>query len=186
MIRLFRGQVDRPAYLRLLRSLLPVYRALESPVPNGSSARWSHLGHARLARAAALEADLEALGGAGWRSVEPVAATSPYVERIERLKAQGELGLLSHGYVRYLGDLSGGQALARVVGRTLGLEPGSGLAFYSFAEIPDHDRFKADYRAGLDSMEVTPAEADAVVAEACYAFRLNTALFEDLEGLAGG
>ena len=71
-----------------------------------------------LFRSDALVADLQALGAA---PAPPLAqATRQYVERLGEISATDPGLLVAHAYVRYLGDLNGGQALRRVVARSLG------------------------------------------------------------------
>ena len=57
--------------------------------------------------------------------------------------------LIAHAYTRYLGDLSGGQILQRLLARSLELRP-SELSFYDFPRFSDLDALKADYRKALD------------------------------------
>jgi heme oxygenase len=86
--------------------------------------------------------------------------------------------LVAHAYVRYLGDLSGGQALRKVVGRGLGLSGSEGLSFYDFPGIADPDGFKSRFRESLDGMALAPELENRVVTEARDAFGLNVTLFE--------
>ena len=73
----------------------------------------------QLFRSRALVADLQALGAAP--PAPPLArATQQYVERLGEISAADPGLLVAHAYVRYLGDLNGGQALRRVVARSLG------------------------------------------------------------------
>lgn len=63
-----------------------------------------------------------------------------------------------------------------------------GVAFYDFALIPNLKAFKQEYRRRLDSLGaqgLASEDADRMVAEANYAFALNTALFQELDLLAG-
>ena len=54
--------------------------------------------------------------------------------------------LVAHAYTRYLGDLSGGQQLARVARKAYNLEKGgAGTAFYEFGNIENFNRFKKGY-----------------------------------------
>ena len=79
--------------------------------------------------------------GAGRRTAlagAPLArATQHYVERLHELSAAKPGLLVAHAYVRYLGDLNGGQALRRVVARSLGLADGTGTQFYDFGDSAD-------------------------------------------------
>jgi heme oxygenase (biliverdin-producing, ferredoxin) len=82
--------------------------------------------------------------------------------------------------VRYLGDLSGGQHIARIVRRALALDGGPGTAFYEFPGLGDLDAFKDVYRAALDALPVDDAGAARIVAEARWAFAAHAALFDEL------
>ena len=61
---------------------------------------------------------------------------------------------LAHHYLRYLGDLSGGQAVAALVTRHYGI-PAEALSMYRFTELPKPKVFKDDYRELLDNAPLT-------------------------------
>ncbi len=117
--------------------------------------------------------------GADWAervTIHP--ATERYVARLRAVG--GSLpAYAAHAYTRYLGDLSGGQIIKRMLERHYGLS-GDGLAFYTFVEIPKSKPFKDVYRERLDALVLTPEQLDETVAEAKHAFRLNSDLFADL------
>ena len=84
---------------------------------------------------------------------------------------------MAHHYTRYLGDLSGGQAIGKILDRTFSLG-GAGLAMYRFPMRAKP--FKDRYRARLDALHL---DADAVrraVNEVKVAFGLNQAVFDEL------
>ncbi len=171
------GRVDRAAYLRLLRALVPVYRTLERGLAVHPA--FAPLPLAGLARAPALAADLTSLHGAGWeRELAPVPAGEAYGEQIAAAAAGCPPLLAAHAYVRYLGDLFGGQALARVVARGLGLEGTEGVAFYRFPGVGDIGAARRAFRAALDTLPLSPSQADQVVHEARAAFEANIRVFE--------
>jgi heme oxygenase (biliverdin-producing, ferredoxin) len=108
---------------------------------------------------------------------------SRYLGRIRTVAYDRPELLVGHLYTRYLGDLSGGQILGRIAARALGVDTtGKGVAFYRFDRITDMTAFKALYRERLDALPIDEKTADAIVAEALLAFRLNLLLFEELEG----
>jgi len=58
---------------------------------------------------------------------EPSPATRDYVQRIKDVSDNEPKSLVAHAYTRYMGDLSGGQILARCARRALNLpETGEG------------------------------------------------------------
>ena len=134
-----------------------------------------------LDRLPAIEEDLAhwaELAGAPAPSVFHSPATDAYVARL--LEARGWAPLfVAHHYTRYLGDLSGGQVIGRVLDRELGLE-GRGTAFYAFPRIPKPKPYKDGYRARLDGLALTAGERERVVDEVSVAFELNHAVFVEL------
>jgi heme oxygenase len=168
---LLTGHAEVGGLVLLLRNLLAVYCALEAglevcrdhPVLRDLACR-------PLYRSAALQSDLHRLGSDPVLLSEGVA----YATRVERAAAEHDAaGLLAFVYVRYLGDLSGGQILNRLLGRTLGLAP---LAFYSFPEIPDLKAFAVDFRAEIDRAGAKLDDTAPVIAQAMAAFQQDTAL----------
>ena len=182
---ILRGQASLPAYTLFLRNLLPAYEQLEAGLERHSTAPGVRL-IARPAhyRAAALRADLEQLSGAAWRqSVALLPAGRAYGEHVAALAAGDGAGLIAHAYVRYLGDLSGGQIMRRLIERSLALGPDA-TAFYDFPDIPDLKAYKAAFRAALDDAAHEIAERGPVVEEAATAFRLNIAVSLAVEAAA--
>ncbi|QSF58545.1 heme oxygenase (biliverdin-producing) [Nocardioides sp. zg-1228] len=105
-------------------------------------------------------------------------ATDAYVARLHEVRTCAPL-FVAHHYTRYLGDLSGGQVIGRVLDRELGLE-GRGTAFYAFPAIAKPKPYKDRYRARLDALDLTAEQQRAVVGEVSVAFALNQAVFTEL------
>jgi heme oxygenase len=183
MHRLLSGRLPRADYVALLRSLQVMYVALEQGLAqHASHPRLAPLLQTGLPRSAALLHDIAQLqGSAGHDGGAPAAAARAYADHLHDL-ARHDPGLLgAHAYVRYLGDLSGGQAVARVVTRSLNLAPGEAVSFYDFGPPEQVARMAARLRAGLDRVAEAPAVADAFVAEACAAFERHRTLFDELQ-----
>lgn len=96
--------------------------------------------------------------------------------------------LVAHAYVRYLGDLSGGQFIKRIVSKAYNLEDGEGTSFFEFARLGgpaggdcaasgDIIKLKAWFREGMDAGVRDDAEKRAVVEEANSVFKYNENLF---------
>ena len=130
----------------------------------------------------ALEADLEHLIGPDWREqIEPTPQVVAYCDRIREIADEGWAGgFIAHHYTRYLGDLSGGQAIKRLMQRHFGFDT-NGVLFYIFDDIADPRAFKESYREQLDAAGWDAAESDRVIDEVVRAYAYNTALFDDLE-----
>lgn len=135
-----------------------------------------------LTRLPAIEADLEHLIGPDWREqITPTPEVEAYCARIREIADEGWAGgFIAHHYTRYLGDLSGGQAIKRLMQRHFGFDT-NGVLFYIFDDIADPKEFKESYREQLDAVAWDAAEQDRVIEEVVRAYAYNTALFNDLE-----
>lgn len=184
MRRLLGGRFERALYVELLRNLHAIYATLEPLLLQHARDPWLAAVHdPMLFRTASLRDDLCVLAGQGadaaaWEGLQP--ATQRYVACLQMLGGTRPSLLAAHAYVRYLGDLSGGQALARVVARALSLTPPAGVRFYDFGTAAQTEARAAAFRLGLAAMPVDEAGARELVAEARRAFELHVALFEDL------
>ncbi|PWD50928.1 biliverdin-producing heme oxygenase [Serinibacter arcticus] len=179
--QLMGGALSREAYIDLATQHHAIYSALEAAGERlrGDAAAAPFLIDA-LVRVPSLEADLALLLGPDWRdAVDVLPATRAYIEVLDGIDTAERF--VAHHYTRYLGDLSGGQIISRMLQRHYGMTPEE-LTFYTFTEIPKPKPFKDDYRALLDAAPFTPEQIDAVVEEAKVAFDLNAALFVDLGG----
>ena len=181
MARLLAGRLDRAGYIAFLAQMQVMYAALETELDRG--AHHPALAALRLPglfRSSALAADLAVLRRehGPQPGVEPVAAA--YAQRLHDLGRSHPERLLAHAYVRYLGDLSGGQMLRRVVARNPALGGGQGVAFYDFGDPLATRALTESFRAGLGAIRPGLAEADALVAEAQAAFVLHEHLFREL------
>lgn len=171
---LLRGQASRDGYVLLIRNLLPAYREMEQGLErHKASPALSVLASFNLDRASAIEADLNALCGHDWPDKIPVLeAATAYAKRIARAAEGDGTRLIAHAYARYLGDLSGGLILQKLLTRTLKLRP-SELSFYEFARFSDLGGLKSDYRNALDGAASDAADPDAIIEEGAVAFSHN-------------
>lgn len=175
--RLMGGELDLDAYVRYLAQYGYVYRALESRISVPGDPAF--LGHPALARFPSIVSDLERLGAADWEaSHRPLPATRRYVERIEAVSNRLPR-YVAHHYTRYLGDLSGGQVIAKRVADHYAATADQ-LSFYRFDGIGRPGPFKTEYRRGLDELGFDDSDEAELIDEAKRAFRLNAELFEEL------
>ena len=105
-------------------------------------------------------------------------ATQVYADRLAQT-ADSLPRYAAHAYTRYLGDLSGGQIIKRMLERHYGFTS-EGIAFYDFPEIHKLKPFKDVYRERLDALPLDDEARAAVVEEARLAFRLNADVFGEL------
>lgn len=182
MTDLLKGEGSREDYISLVSQHYFIYEALESA---GERMRKDAVASVflsdKLTRLPALESDLEFLLGADWRDqITALPTTQRYVQRIEQVGATWPGGFVAHHYTRYLGDLSGGVFIGRVMARRFGFET-NGIGFYLFDDIADPSAFKDVYRTQLDAAPWDQAERERVIDEVLLAYRFNTELFEDLD-----
>lgn len=151
---LFSGNVDPQLYATYLYNQFPMYEILEvctmphavlNDVPG-------------ILRSKAIRADFEEL----WKGEEnpPLCpVVNEYIKHIIGIKDDPNK-LLAHIYVRHMGDLAGGQMIAKRV-------PGSGK-YYQFDNVDD---LKTKIRAKV---------SDDMVDEAKLCFRFAARLFEEM------
>jgi len=175
------GRLTREHYARFAVQLHAIYGTLEAVVDANRDrdpvvARFFA---PELARVPSLQRDLEFLLGDDWVTVPVLPATQAYCERITEV-GKWPAGLLAHHYVRYLGDLSGGQVIGRALQRIYELEDRRGVDFYFFDGIPSAKAFKDRYRAMLDELPWAADEQARFIDEVKRAYRHNTAVFHAL------
>ena len=178
--RLMAGDLTTDAYVALATQQYFVYSALEAvaddvrALPQGGTLVFDEL-----TRTPSIVRDLEHLVGPAWQdTAAPLPATLRYVDAL-RATATSLPRYAAHAYTRYLGDLSGGQIIKRMLERHYGLGP-EGITFYTFDEIPKTKPFKDVYRERLDALVLDEDELAVAVVEAKAAFRLNQDLFAEL------
>jgi heme oxygenase (biliverdin-producing, ferredoxin) len=172
------GELDLAAYARYLAALAPVYAAIEARAPQPSDPA---ILDPRLARLDAIEHDLAALGVAPWREQRLPDASTRYAEHLAAIETRELPRYLAHHYTRYLGDLSGGQAIGALMSRHYGATPDQ-LTFFDFRALGSPVAFKRSYRDGLDALPFDERDAQAFVDEAALAFEHNEAIFDELRG----
>jgi heme oxygenase len=176
---LLRGELPRPAYGAMLRNLLAIYQALERGLSQHAqrpTLAWLPL--RALRRVEALEVDLGVWHGPRWAEELPVhPLTLDYQKRLDRLSQHDPDLLLAHAYVRYLGDLSGGQSLQRLVARQMGTTTAEGTRFYQFGTGDEVRSLAGELRAGLGRDHWPRAQVEALAEEASWSFRQHALIF---------
>jgi heme oxygenase (biliverdin-producing, ferredoxin) len=180
------GIVAREAFRKLLANLYFVYSTLEAELLR-------HRDHPvvgliyfpELNRQENLEQDLVFYYGDNWREqIAPSEAGKIYVARLQEISHSEPALLVAHAYVRYLGDLSGGQGLKSIVRSALELPSDRGTQFYefdAFASVGAIKEFKVRYRDALNSLPVDRELIEKIVAEANNVFALNCEVMHSLE-----
>lgn len=179
------GRACYAAFTALAAQQLVIYRALEDVLHDHYRRHplLAAVDDRSLDRVPEIERDLTTLIGPDFEvrladgSMPICAATATYARTL-REEHSAEMILANH-YVRYLGDLSGGQIVARLAQRHYDV-PATALNFYRFEGIGKIKVYKDGYRAALDSIELTAGQRRSVLDGAVQAFGLNEAVFADL------
>ena len=179
-----RGVISKENYKKLIANFYFIYRAMEEEVdklqdhPVVGKIRFELLN-----RTNSLERDLRYYYGPMWRTlITPTEQCQRYVNRIREVAEDDPELLVGHHYTRYLGDLSGGQILRGIAEKAMNLKDNEGLWFYEFESISDKQGFKTQYRNTLDGLPINQSQANAIINEANYAFRLNMYMFDEFQG----
>ena len=179
MAALLGGRVNEQGYADYLLRLRPVYAVLEEvTAAHADDPAVAAVRDPAIERLATIDADLEHWSPGAVLAVDS-PATAAYCARIRAAAAEWPTLLVAHHYTRYLGDLSGGQAIGRLLDRTFELD-GAGIDFYAFPAIEKPKIYKDGYRARLDGLGLSEGEVARVVEEVKLAFRLNQAVFAEL------
>ena len=179
MLGLIRGEFQGLTYAGLLRYLQPVYSSLEASLYiHRRNPLFAKLKLSALLRSASLKEDLSYFENRLGKNIQLEAGAScfEYAARLEEHSRKAPELLVAHVYTRYLGDLSGGQMIARSVRKALALEGDAGTRFYVFDEISHTGIFKREFREWMDSIEMSEKMKAAVCDETKEAFRLNDQL----------
>ena len=181
MSNLSRGQLSATAVAELTVQYFHIYSALEAAVRRTATHHAvAQIADPRLERVDAISADLTALLGADWQNHHhPLEATSRYVAELNALTPNNGPEVIAHHYVRYLGDIAGGQALARVFRSEYNLGDNA-LNFYDFSAIGKIPPYRAQYKASLDAMQLSDDERAQLIETAKHVFTLNEAVFQEL------
>jgi heme oxygenase len=176
---LMKCQLSLETYLLFLQQLHLIYNALEQQLTKSKDNSIIELVYfpKQLHRTASLKDDLHFFGQEPCTNGLPT--TEKIVRRIQFLSEYKPELLIAWSYIRYLGDLSGGQFLSKKVIQSYQLGE-HGYSFYNFDSIPANEMgvFKTMYRERMDQI---PEKYHAGIAqETKYAFDLHAELFDEI------
>jgi heme oxygenase len=179
------GTTTQHAYALYLRNLLPAYQQLQRALQHHRGRHgFAFLAQSSLHRAERIAADLNHLAGPSWANALPLLpAGEEYAACVRKAALDDGALLLAHVYTRYLGDLSGGQIIARCLTRLFG----AGFRATTFTEFPAADTrvLVTGVRAALDEAGSSIGDPEAVAAEAVSAFEMNIRISVDVGSVCG-
>lgn len=174
--------VDLDSYTLHLRNLHTIYSALETDLQarDDASKFLSPFFNQMLHRTHALEKDLDNITGFRiWKNLPILKSSQSYADHISKTRAENPIALIGHIYVRYLGDMNGGQVLERLLKNTLHLN-NDPYAFYRYPAIVDISTFQSDYRAMFNLKGLNAAQEALIIETAIKAFEFNIALSQEV------
>lgn len=174
------GGLNPLAYRDYLAAFLPIYSLMEALLKARSeSALLSYFNHRALDRSTHIENDIAHLETtlSSTFDGESLPSVQSYLARLSNEVSDARL--LAHHYIRYLGDLSGGQAISKLVSRHYAIAP-EALTFYDFTNIGDAVFYKKRYRDLLNLAPLNTEEKDEFLDEVTHLYRLSTEIFIDL------
>ena len=178
--QLMAGSLSVRSYVNYLAALAPVYDELERQLrATKDEASIALFDHRRLDRCPRICADLRGFGQ-DVEKLEPGHATKAYVEAIASAAVSPQR-LIAHHYTRYLGDLAGGQVIARCMSQHYDI-PDTLLTFYDFSDLGDVVHYRRRYKSLMDLVPWSVKEKKEFIDEVSKAFELNAALFDELSG----
>ncbi|NET60332.1 MAG: heme oxygenase (biliverdin-producing) [Symploca sp. SIO2E6] len=181
-----KGVVKKEFFRKLMANYYFVYSALEEEIQrHHDHPVVSLIYFPELDRKAKLAEDLAFYYGENWQEeIVPSQESQVYLDRIQEIANTEAALLVAHAYVRYMGDLSGGQSLKNIARSAMNLPPDQGTGLHEFDQISTAEarrEFKGKYRDALNSLPVDDNLAQQIVEEANRAFTLNRNLTDELE-----
>lgn len=179
---ILRRQVSRQAYILYIRNLYPIYAELERAAnPSIDKFKITPFLNIRIKRSEALFQDLSNLSGNNdWHDLPLLQSSLDYHAHIEYLRKHNPISLLGHIYVRYLGDMNGGQVLHRLLSETLALSD-EALNFYQYPDIHEISSFRQAYRDLFNSVKLNTLERKDIIETAIKAFKFNIDISESIK-----
>jgi heme oxygenase (biliverdin-producing, ferredoxin) len=178
---IFKGLIPKNAYTKQLECLYHLYSCLENELElNKTRPEVSSFYLPELFRTESLLKDLKFFLGNDYQVEKPLAETVKYIQHIEKISKTQPILLVPHAYVRYLGDLSGGQILGKILRKSYSLAEGEGDDFYRFP-IQDVTAYKNAYREKLDNLTSDEFLSNQLLLETKLAYTLNGNMFKELD-----
>ena len=177
---LLEGRAQPHQLAALIRALVPAYALLEQGAPalasalGATSIPWQALG-----RSTALQHDLATLSALP--ATPPSAAAAIWLEQLKLLARQSPHRLMAHVYVRYGGDLSGGQQLGAQANAIVRSHELPALNFWAFDQ--DRSTLKHQLHDGFEEMDLSAEEEEELLDEAVLAFHTTQRLLAELAQL---
>lgn len=177
----FRNEaLTKEAYIQHLMDLEVIYKALEEGMrQNLDNPCIKSLFDERLCREKKIQEDIQSFC---IKNTQPSKAAQEYAKHLNHLSVHSPSLLLSHAYIRYLGDLSGGRMMKKWVENMF---PEAGASFYDFDELLGDNaigakfvEYKNEWKKHLDNCHFSEDEKKTLVREAQAGFEFMGKIFK--------
>ncbi|MCP9857501.1 MULTISPECIES: biliverdin-producing heme oxygenase [unclassified Cyanobium] len=177
---LLEGHASPRQLAALIRALAPAYELIEEQGPELAAALGAKaFPWTVLARRQALRQDVAMLGAIP--ATPASAAAHDWLDQLRDLARQAPHRLMAHVYVRYGGDLSGGQQLGEKAQAILSSQGLPSLRFWKFQRpIPE---LKQALHDAFEQLDLSEVEEEELLEEAVVAFRATQRLLAELAAL---
>lgn len=178
--------IKKDDYCKLLARYYHMYATLEEEFEkNKTNSAVANVYFPEILRLNSIESDLTFFLGDKWTTLEVIVeakeATKDFCSHIRKVSKESPELLVAHLYVRYLGDLAGGQMIGNKLrgcftNETLpdkNGDPDAGVKFYVFDNVPNIKDFVLKFKAGLDSISNEGDLHEKLIDEAIVCFELN-------------
>jgi len=178
-ISIMSGELGKEGFIEWQRALYPIYVILEDILKKNRKDPVLHIfDHRKLDRAERIFDDLQKLGADPVKNPSPLKTVPPYIAAIEKA-SESPQRLMAYHYTRYMGDMNGGQVIARAMENVCGIDR-EALSCYDFSEIGDGYHYRKQYKTLLELSPWTEEEREAFIDEAKIAYARNADFFEEL------
>lgn len=178
-VTIMSGEWSPLAFVEWQRALFPVYNTLETILKkNRKDPILSIFDHRKLDRSDRILHDLATY------DVDPILDPSllPCVQDYVACVAATDGNtprILAYHYTRYMGDMIGGQVIARSMKEKYGMSEDS-LTCYDFSEIGDLHHYRKNYKILIELLPWSDQEREDFVDEIKTAYQINAVLFQEL------
>lgn len=178
-ISIMSGRFGQKGFIEWQRALYPIYLKLENILKKNRKDPVLHIfDHRKLDRTDRIYSDLQKLGVDPILNPSPLKTIAPYVAAIQNASDTPQR-LMAYHYTRYMGDMNGGQVIARAMENICGIDK-SALSCYDFSEVGDTYHYRKQYKTLLELSPWSEEEREAFIDEAKIAYARNADLFDEL------
>lgn len=178
-VSIMSGEFGPRGFIEWQRALYPIYLKLENILKKNRNNSVLHIfDHRKLDRTQRIYSDLQKLGIDPILEPSPLKTIAPYVAAIQNASSVPQR-LMAYHYTRYMGDMNGGQVIARAMENICGIDKDA-LSCYDFSEIGDAYHYRKQYKTLLELSPWTEEEREAFIDEAKIAYARNADMFDEL------